>query len=385
MTDITAVLREHPVFDGHNDLPWALRDAFDQVPDAHLQTGQPALQTDVPRLRAGGVGAQFWSVYVPSSLPEPQAAVATFEQIDVVHRVLEAHPEVFRWTPTAADVRAAIAAGLIASLPGAEGGHSIASSLGVLRALRRAGVAYLTLTHNDNTAWAASATGEPVDFGLTGFGREVVAEMNRIGMLVDLSHVHERTMHDALDVSTRPVIFSHSCCRAVTDHPRNVPDGVLERLRANGGVLMLAFVPGFVSQSCADHRAAAAEEQLRLGLTGWPYLPEGDADARTGFQSWLERHPRPAANIADVVAHVEHARDVVGPDHLGLGGDYDGTDELPRGLEDVAGYPRLLQALAERGWSATDLGALTSGNVLRVLEEAQDGTSQFRGDQDGTS
>ena len=372
--DVAAVLREHPVFDGHNDLPWELRERFAHVPDAALAVGNPTLHTDVPRLRAGGVGAQFWSVYVPSALPEAQAVVATLEQLDVVHRLVDAHPDVFRWTPSAAQVRAAIADGLIASLPGAEGGHSTASSLGVLRQLRRAGVAYMTLTHNDNTAWAASATGEPVEHGLTGFGREVVAEMNRIGMLVDLSHVHEATMHDALDVSTRPVVFSHSSCRAVTEHPRNVPDAVLERLPGNGGVLMLTFVPAFVSQACAEHRDAAAREQERLGLSGWPYAPHGEAAALGGYADWLRRHPRPQAGIADVVAHLEHAREVVGPDHLGLGGDYDGTDALPVGLEDVAGYPRLLEALAGRGWSARDLGALTSGNVLRVLEQAQEGT-----------
>ena len=365
----------HPVFDGHNDLPWELREAFgSDVAAAGLLAGQPRTQTDVPRLRAGGVGAQFWSVYVPSTTPPPEAVVAVLEQVDVVHRLVAAHPDVFRWTPTARRVREAMAEGLIASLPGAEGGHCIAGSLGVLRQLRRAGVAYMTLTHNDNTPWAASATGEPVDFGLTAFGREVVAEMNRTGMLVDLSHVHERTMRDALEVTTRPVLFSHSSCRAVTDHPRNVPDDVLERLPANGGVLMVAFVPAFVSQACADHRAAAAAEQDRLGLGGWPYLPTGEAGALGAFADWLRRHPRPRASVADVVAHVEHAREVAGPRHVGLGGDYDGTDELPAGLEDVSGYPVLLAALAERGWSRPDLDALAHGNALRVLEQAQEGT-----------
>ena len=373
--DVAALLARHPVLDGHNDLPWALREQFSSDPlAAGLAAGQPLLHTDVPRLRAGGVGAQFWSVYVPSSLSEPAAVVATFEQLDLLRRTLAAHPDVFAWTPTARAVRDAVADGRIASLAGAEGGHSIGSSLGVLRELRRAGVAYLTLTHNDNTPWAASATGVPVDFGLTAFGHEVVREMNRTGMLVDLSHVAPRTMHDALDTTTRPVVFSHSGVRAVTDHPRNVPDDVLQRLPGNGGVLMLTFVPAFVSVDCARHRGAAAAEQERLGLTGGPYDPGGDPAARRAFADWLAAHPRPTATLDDVVAHVEHAREVVGPAHLGLGGDYDGTDELPLGLQDVSGYPRLLTALAGRGWSSDDLAALTSGNALRVLEQAQEGT-----------
>jgi membrane dipeptidase len=371
--DVTALLAAHPVLDGHNDLPWALRElrggasAVD-VPGCGLATGNPLLHTDVPRLRAGAVGAQLWSVYVPSDLPEAQAVVETFEQIDLVHRIVEAHPDVFRWTPGVPEVRAALTDGLIASLAGVEGGHCIANSLGVLRALRRAGVAYMTLTHNDNTAWAASATGVPVEHGLTAFGREVVTEMNRIGMLVDLSHVHRHTMHDALDVSTRPVIFSHSSCRAVTDHPRDVPDDVLERLPVNGGVLMVTFVPPFVNQACRDHRAAAEALVGRLGLTGPTYDPVGEGVEE--FRGWLSRNPRPHATLDDVVAHLEHARDVTGPAHLGIGGDFDGTDELPEGLDDVAAYPRLIGVLADRGWSADDLAGLTSGNVLRVLDEA---------------
>ncbi|GAA3629272.1 dipeptidase [Kineosporia mesophila] len=371
------VLATHPVFDGHNDLPWQIRNEYGYDPAAAgLADGQPALHTDIPRLRAGGVGAQFWSVFVPSHWEHPAAVAATFEQIDIVRRMVLAHPDVFRWTPTAADVRAAIAEGRIASLPGAEGGQSIAGSLGVLRELRRAGLAYMTLTHNDNTPWSASATGEAVDYGLTDFGRDVVREMNRIGMLVDLSHVHERTMNDALDVATRPVIFSHSSSRAVTDHPRNVPDAVLERLPANGGVLMVTFVPAFVNQACADYRAEATREQERLGLsTRETHEPVGEEAAMKEYQEWLTAHPRPQAQLSDVVAHLEHAREVAGVDHLGLGGDYDGVDELPAGLDDVSTYPALLEALAQRGWSTADLQALTSGNILRGLEQAQEGTS----------
>ncbi|WP_380156436.1 dipeptidase [Kineococcus sp. R86509] len=376
MIDLPELLRTHPVLDGHNDLPWRIREEFGSDPAAAgLAAGRPVLHTDIPRMRAGGLGAQFWSVFVPSDWEHPAAVTATFEQIDVVRRMVTTHPDVFAWTPTAADVRTAISAGRIASLIGAEGGQSIAGSLGVLRELRRAGLAYLTLTHNDNTAWAASATGEPVDFGLTDFGRDVVREMNRTGVLVDLSHVHERTMHDALDVTTRPVIFSHSSTRAVTDVPRNAPDAVLERLRDNGGVLMVTFVPAFVNASCADHRAAAAAEQARLALSGAPYGPVGAQEPVADFASWLERNPRPRATVADVADHVDHAREVMGAGHVGLGGDYDGTDELPVGLEDVSGYPNLLRELADRGWSAAELAGLTSANALRVLEEAQDGTS----------
>ncbi|MCU1529904.1 MAG: Membrane dipeptidase [Frondihabitans sp.] len=317
-----------PVFDGHNDLPWALREGFQSDPaSADLAAGEPTLHTDIPRLRAGGMTAQFWSVYVPSSLSPADAVVATLEEIDVVHRLVETYPEVFQLATTATDVRAARAAGLLASLLGMEGGHSIDSSLGVLRAMRRAGVAYLTLTHNDNTPWAASATGDPVDFGLTPFGEEVVREMNRIGMLVDLSHVAPQTMHDALDVSTAPVIFSHSSCRAVTDHVRNVPDDVLSRLSGNGGVVMLTFVPAFVSRTADGH-----------------------------------------ATLDDVVAHVEHAREVAGVDHIGLGGDFDGTDSMPEGLPDVSAYPALFAVLAARGWSRGELLKLAFENTLRVLE-----------------
>lgn len=328
-----------PVFDGHNDLPYALRENYDySVEAASLGAGNTALHTDIPSLRAGNVGAQFWSVYVPSTLEPADAVVATLEQIDCVHRLVDSFPEDLALAVSAQDVRRAWEQGRIASLMGMEGGHSIAESLGTLRMMRRMGVAYMTLTHNDNTPWAASATGEPVDHGLTDFGREVVREMNRIGMLVDLSHVHARTMGDALDVSTAPVIFSHSSCRAVTDHPRNVPDDVLERLRDNGGVQMITFVPKFISSD-----AAAAPE-------------DADVAGQVG--------------IEDVVAHIEHAREVAGVDHIGLGGDYDGVPFTPAGLERVSAYPALMEALKARGWSDSDLSKLASDNALRVLEDA---------------
>lgn len=327
---VAEVLDQAPVWDGHNDLPWALRERYDySVTDSGLAEGNTDLHTDIPSLRAGGVGAQFWSVYVPSSLTEPESVTATLEQIDCVYRLIQQFPDVFAVADSADAVRAAWDQGKIASLLGMEGGHSINESLGTLRMMRRLGVTYMTLTHNDNTSWAASATGEPVNYGLTAFGREVVAEMNRIGMLVDLSHVAPTTMRDALEVSTKPVIFSHSSCQAVHDHPRNVPDDILGQLATNGGVQMVTFVPGFIT-----------------------------ADKEN-------------AGIDDVVAHLEHAREVAGIEHIGLGGDYDGIPSGPKGLERVDSYPRLLEALADKGWSKADLAALTSGNILRALGDAQ--------------
>ncbi|GHG59263.1 dipeptidase [Sinomonas cellulolyticus] len=367
-----------PVFDGHNDLPWALRQDFGySVAAATLDQGQPRLHTDIPRLHAGGVGAQFWSVFVPSTLAPAESAVATLEQIDCVRRIVDAHPDTFELATSAAEVRAAVARGRIASLMGAEGGHSIAGSLAVLRMLADLGVRYMTLTHNDDLPWATSATGalmeRGADPGLSPFGREVVAEMNRIGMLVDLSHVSPQTMLDALAATTRPVVFSHSSTRAVCGHPRNVPDEVLELLPANGGVLMVTFVPKFVSEACREHALAVRDRRRELGLpTGFhDVAPEEDPDAAAEFAEWLGAHPAPEATIDDVVRHLEHSRDVVGPQHLGLGGDFDGTTDLPRGMDGVAGYAPLLAALTERGWAREDLDALCFGNAMRVLEAAE--------------
>lgn len=375
---VREVLATAPVFDGHNDLPMALRTGWgSDIAAAHLDTGNDRLHTDLPSLRAGGVGAQFWSVYVPSDQDPAGAVVQTLEQIDCVHRLVEAFPDDLVLARTAGDVRVAFEEGRIASLLGMEGGHSIDSSLGTLRMMRRLGVAYMTLTHNDNTPWSASATGDPVDFGLTDFGREVVREMNRIGMLVDLSHVHHRTMHDALDVSTRPVIFSHSSCRAVVDHPRNVSDDVLARLAVNGGVQMVTFVPAFVSEACAADAASADQKRAELGLPPRPaprgpetVSPEEDEGERA-FASWRAQNPVIEASVDDVVAHVEHARDVAGIDHIGLGGDFDGIPFGPRGLSRVSDYPNLLGALAQRGWSEGDLAKLTSENITRVLADAE--------------
>jgi membrane dipeptidase len=375
---IASLLTRSPVFDGHNDLTWALRKQVSyDLSQRDIAVRQPLLHTDIPRLRAGGVGAQFFSVYVPGTLLGGAAVTATLEQIDCVAGFVAAYPETFEAARTASDVRRAIAGGRIAALMGAEGGHSIDCSLGVLRVLRRLGVAYMTLTHNQNVPWADAATDVPAVGGLTDFGRGVVLEMNRIGMLVDISHVAPATMHAALDVSGAPVIFSHSSCRALTDHVRDVPDAVLERLAGNGGVVMITFVPDFVSQECADRSAAEDAERHALGLDKVTIYTEHagehlDPAVVAELDRWRAENPEPRATLAQVADHIEHAREVAGVAHVGLGGDYDGTESLPVGLEDVSCYPALLAELADRGWSDDDLSALTSGNILRVLQAAED-------------
>ena len=352
------------VVDGHNDLPWALRQTGYDLDAVDVSVPQPHLQTDLPRLRSGGVGGQFWSVFVPCSLRGGTAVTATLEQVDAVHLLVERHPGDLVLVTDADGLDAALASGRIASLLGAEGGHSIDNSLGVLRDLHRLGVRYLTLTHNANTDWADSATDVPRHGGLTRFGREVVAELNRLGMLVDLSHVAATTMHHALDVTAAPVVFSHSSARAVADHPRNVGDDVLERLPGNGGVCMVTFVPRFVSPAAARWSAEVHDAALAAGVD------PRDLEALDAFSDAYPR-PCPPATLADVVAHVEHVREVAGIAHVGLGGDYDGTPATPVGLEDVSRYPALLTALRDRGWSDADLAALAHGNVRRVLSEAE--------------
>ncbi len=375
---VQKLLQRAPVFDGHNDLAWALRKKVGyDLAARDIAVHQPALHTDIPRLRAGGVGAQFFSVYVPGTLVDGAAVTATLEQIDCVSSIVAAYPDTFAAARTAADVRQIIAGGRIAALLGAEGGHSIDGSLGVLRMLRRLGVAYMTLTHNQNVPWADSATDVPAAGGLTAFGRQVVREMNRIGMLVDISHVAPGTMHAALDESVAPVIFSHSSCRALTDHVRDVPDSALERLAAGGGLVMITFVPDFVSQECADHFAAEDARRHELGLDKVTVYTEHagehlDPAALAQLTAWQTENPAPRATLVQVADHVEHARDVAGVSHIGLGGDFDGVSDLPIGLEDVSTYPALLAELATRGWSDAELEGLTSGNILRVLQAAQD-------------
>ncbi|MFJ8767543.1 dipeptidase [Streptomyces clavifer] len=363
------LLADHPVVDGHNDLPWALREQVGYDLEARdISTDQTGvLHTDIPRLRAGGVGAQFWSVYVSTGLTGDDAVSATLEQIDVVGELLARHPIDLRRALTADDMEEARAEGRIASLMGAEGGHSINNSLGTLRALHTLGVRYMTLTHNDNTDWADSATDTARVGGLSEFGRQVVREMNRIGMLVDLSHVAASTMRDALATSVAPVIFSHSSARAVCDHPRNIPDDVLRALAANGGVAMATFVPKFVLPAAVEWTLAADRNMREHGLHHLDTTPA----AMRIHADFEAVNPRPVATVATVADHLSHMREVAGVDHIGIGGDYDGTPFLPEGLDDVSGYPHLIAELLGRGWSETDLAKLTWRNAVRVLRDAE--------------
>lgn len=362
------LLSRSPLFDGHNDLPWQLRDLVDADLDRVDLTGPVSgTHTDLPRLRAGGVGAQFWSVFVPATLQGESAVATTLEQIDLTCRMIARYPDNLELALTAADVDRIMSAGKVASLLGAEGGHSIGSSLGVLRALYLLGVRYMTLTHNDNVPWADSATDEPAAGGLTDFGREVVAEMQRLGMLVDLSHTAPATMRDALDAARGPVIFSHSSARALCDHPRNVPDDVLTEMAAGGGVCMVTFVPAFVSEECRQWEEGLMAVMKDRGLDPRDYLERTRLAAEHA-----ETHPRPNATISQVADHVDHVREVAGVAHVGIGGDYDGTDQLPEGLSDVSAYPALFAELLSRGWSEPDCALLAHGNVLRVLRDAED-------------
>jgi membrane dipeptidase len=366
------MLGRFPLIDGHNDLPWALRERARQdggtVSQVVFDLDAPSggLHTDLPRLAAGGVGAQFWSVYVPASLTPDGAVAAVLEQIDVARRMIACYPGSFGLALTADDVEHVFASGRVASLLGAEGGHAIAGSLGVLRMLYALGVRYMTLTHNANVGWADSATDEPQADGLTGFGQDVVREMQRIGMLVDLSHVAVSAMHHALDVAQAPVIFSHSSARALCDSPRNVPDDVLARLPGNGGVCMVTFVPGFVSQECATWTAGLKAEAARRGLD-----PRNLDQLFSIKAEWEQSHPRPGSTLAQVADHIEHVREVAGVEHVGLGGDFDGTDEVTAGLEDVSTYPALFAELLRRGWTEPDCAALAGGNLLRAMRSAE--------------
>jgi membrane dipeptidase len=365
-----ALLGRHPVWDGHNDLPWKIRrtDGID-LDRTDLAGPVPAMHTDLGRLSAGGVGTQFWSVFVPADLAGDAAVTTTLEQIDLVREMIRRYPDSLELALTAADVERITAAGRLASLMGAEGGHSIGCSLGTLRMLYALGVRYMTLTHNLNVPWADSATDEPAAGGLTSFGREVVREMQRLGMLVDLSHVSPGTMGDALDVAEGPVIFSHSSALAVCDHPRNVPDDILAALPGNGGVCMVNFVPFFVSQACRDW-----EQELEAYLTARGFdLRNSDDRKRVQAErdEWAATHPRPAVSVTDVADHCDHVRQAAGVGHVGVGSDFDGVDWLPDGLTDVSCYPVLIAELVRRGWSEDDCAKLARGNILRVLRDAE--------------
>jgi len=369
---VQRILREVPLIDGHNDLPWQYEkralNHMDRI-DLHAdQTGlTPALHTDIARLRKGGLGAQFWSVYVPAELPGADATRATMEQIDVVHRMIERYPETFELALSAADIQAIHKRGRIASLIGMEGGYSIADSLGVLRQFYRLGTRYMTLTHSKLVNWADSATDGPKHAGLTRFGEEVVKEMNRLGMLVDLSHVSPDTMRDAIRVSEAPVIFSHSSARALTDHPRDVPDDVLKLLPGKDGVVMVTFVPPFISEKTRLWYTLKDAEEARLKS-----LYQGDpARVTRELDEWKLQNPTPPATLSDVADHIDHIRKVAGIDHIGIGGDLDGITTTPVGLEDVSKYPMLFVELLRRGYQDEELRKIAGKNVLRVFEKAE--------------
>jgi membrane dipeptidase len=364
-----ALHRQAPLIDGHNDFPWALREksANRDLSVLDLRMSQPSIMTDIPRLRAGRVGGQFWSVYVPASYQGQKAVTATLEQIDVVHRMVDRYPDTFALALTAADVEQAFKGGRIASLIGMEGGHSIDSSIATLRMMYALGARYMTLTHSRNTPWADSATDTPAYGGLTPFGEAIVHEMNRLGMLVDLSHVSAETMADAIRVAKAPVIFSHSSARALCNHPRNVPDDILRALQKNGGVVMVNFYPGFIAPDAAPR----ALEKFALERKLQQAHPNDDAAVKAALKEWDKTHPLPPATLSMVADHIEYIRKVAGIDHVGLGGDLDGIDVTPQGLEDVSKYPALTAELLRRQWSDEDVKKLLGLNVLRVMKQAE--------------
>ncbi len=364
------LLKTTPLVDGHNDLPWAIRESktAPRDVDAYDLRKRTPHQTDIARMRAGHVGGQFWSVYIPGEIKDSGFARVQLEQIEIARRVIAKYPEALMAAGTAAQVRAAFKVGKVGSVLGMEGGHAIENSLGALRAYYALGARYMTLTHNVTLDWADAALDSAKHGGLTSFGREVVREMNRTGMLVDLSHVSPGVMSNALDVSEAPVIFSHSAARALVDHPRNVPDSILRRLPKNGGVVMVTFVPSFTSPAVRAaglaRTAAQASARVRLG--------RDTAAVTRELRAWDAAHPAPKATLADVANHLDHVRKVAGADHVGIGSDFDGVDDdLPVGLEDQSAYPALFAELIRRGWSDGDLRKLAGENVLRALSKAE--------------
>ncbi|MGH9319681.1 MAG: dipeptidase [Vicinamibacteria bacterium] len=367
--------REVPLTDGHNDLPWQYRERVKRkISEIDISKPQPQLMTDIERLREGGVGAQFWSVYIPTDFEGADAVTATMEQIDVVYELARRYPKDFEIALTANDVERIFASGKIASMMGMEGGHSIDGSLATLRSFYRLGVRYMTLTHSRSTPWADSATGDVILDGLSEFGGEVVREMNWLGMLVDLSHVSPATMHDALDTTAAPVIFSHSSARALCDHPRNVPDDVLKRLPANGGVVMVTFVPSFISPEVKAHDDRRDAERTRL--RGVPGAIE--ASVSEAMESWDRTHPAPRATLAQVANHIDHIRKVAGIDHIGLGSDFDGISAVPAGLEDVSKFKDLTRELLARGYGEEEVRKILGKNVLRVMRAVEETSGRLR-------
>src|SRR5580704_11281707 len=387
---IDHVLSQTPLIDGHNDLPWEIRERYKgdvaainlSADTRHLpvEAGQAAFMTDIPRLRAGLVGAQFWSVWIPVSAPGFEAVQMTLEQIDLVKRMSAQYPADFAMAYTAADIRRIHKSHRIASLIGIEGGHQINNSLAMLRQMYDAGARYMTLTHSTNTPWADSATDTPAHHGLTPFGIEVVREMNRLGMLVDLSHVSTDTMKAALAASQAPIIFSHSSARALDDHPRNVPDEVLRAVAANGGVVMVNFAPPYVSAARNHWEADHAAERTRFNSPPYAGLYIGQPErAKAALAEWEAQHPMPVTTLAQVADHVEHIRQVAGVDHVGLGSDFDGIPDAPVGLEGVDRYPALLEELVRRGWSDADIAKLAGENLLRTLAAAEQVSLRLQG------
>ena len=366
------VLAKSPIIDGHNDTPHQIAALFDRdfskFDLASLSADVLAkTHTDIKTARAGYLGGQYWSVYVDAALPKHEAVTRTIQQIDVVRQMMARYPETFTYAATAAEVEAAMKKGKIASLIGMEGGHSIGSSLEILRQTYALGARYMTLTHSLTTDWADSATDAPKHDGLSPFGFEVLAEMNQLGMIADISHVSEATMHDVLDKSTAPVLFTHSNARAVTPHPRNVPDSVLQRLPQNGGVVMVTFVPGFTSAERRqwEYQRSAVAGRAKTEFSG---NPSGEKAAVDG---WIAANPQPKATLAQVADHIDHIRKVAGIDHIGIGGDFGGVDELPVGLENVSTYPALFAELVRRGYSKADLAKIAQGNALRVMRAVE--------------
>jgi membrane dipeptidase len=362
-----ALHRQVPLIDGHNDYPWAVREKVQRDLDKlDITKPQPTIHTDIARLKAGGVGAQFWSVYTPSDFAGQTAVTATLEQIDIVHQMMRKYPQTFELALSATDVERIFKSGKIASMIGMEGGHSIDNSLAALRMFYRLGARYMTLTHAKNTAWADSATDTPQHGGLTPFGEQVVREMNWLGMLVDLSHVSPDTMTDAIAISEAPVIFSHSSARALNDVPRNVPDAVLQLLPKNGGIVMVTFVPGFLSPKVAAWNNLQTAETNRLQQQ----FPNDEAVRKQGVDAWTKANPAPRATVADAADHIDHIRKVAGIDHIGLGGDFDGITSVPEGLENVSTYPTLTAELLRRGYKEDEVKKILGLNLLRVWKAA---------------
>lgn len=380
-TRVERVLARAPVIDGHNDLAWEIRERHDgavekvDLAQDTAKLGFP-LQTDLPRLKKGGVGGQFWSVYIPAGTTGPRAVELTLEQIDIVRRFVAANPDRLQLATTAAEVRRVMRTGRVASLLGVEGGHQINGRLSVLRQYKALGVGYMTLTHGRSLAWADSSTDAPISGGLSPFGRQVVAEMNRIGMIVDVSHVSDATMRAVLGVTRAPIIASHSNARALASAPRNIPDDLLRLIGAQGGVVMVNFYPAFLSDQWRAWDRARTDEAKRLGVPADLYGPKMPGV----LAAWDASHPEPRVTVADVANHVEHIAGVAGKGAVGLGGDYDGIGGAgPEGMKGVDAYPLLLAELARRGWTDADLAGLTSGNLLRVMGRVEQVAAASRG------